>query len=120
MEIKQDDSFVRHSFILAFYFLLRAGDNCSFEAALRATIQQGGDTDTNASIVSGMIGAAVGLDGIPAEMREKVLKFDCSADDLYSQKLQRPDFLSVGKHFEKSVQSLLAKRPTGMIVNIAS
>ena len=33
--------------------------------AVRMTIQQGGDTDTNACIVGGMIGALVGIGKIP-------------------------------------------------------
>ena len=59
--------------------------------ALRETIRQGGDTDTNACIVGGLIGAAVGVDGIPVLMRKKVLSFDCTK----AQNIIRPEFLSV-------------------------
>jgi len=45
--------------------------------ALRLTIQQGGDTDTNACIVGGLLGAAVGIKNIPSYMLNKVLTFDC-------------------------------------------
>ena len=41
--------------------------------ALQDTLLQGGDTDTNACIVGGMIGALHGLDAIPADMRATVL-----------------------------------------------
>ena len=46
--------------------------------SIRLTIQEGGDTDTNSAIVGGMIGALVGLDGIPSDMTLKVIKFDCT------------------------------------------
>eukprot|EP01083_Nonionella_stella_P043569 117547_1 len=36
-----------------------------FETAIRTTIAEGGDTDTNACIVGGLIGAFCGLDKIP-------------------------------------------------------
>ena len=36
---------------------------------------EGGDTDTNACIVGGMIGAAVGLSNIPSTMKDPVLIF---------------------------------------------
>lgn len=45
---------------------------------MRSTIQEGGDTDTNAAIVGGMIGALVGLQNIPSNMIAKVMKFDCT------------------------------------------
>jgi ADP-ribosylglycohydrolase len=36
-----------------------------FKKALKETINLGGDTDTNACIVGGMVGALVGLKSIP-------------------------------------------------------
>lgn len=36
----------------------------------------GGDTDTNAAIVGGMIGAYFGVEGIPEEMIVKLLSFN--------------------------------------------
>ena len=40
-----------------------------FRAALAAVIRCGGDTDTTAAMVGGILGAALGPDGIPAEWR---------------------------------------------------
>ena len=109
--IVDEEQHVKHGFILAFYFLLRLESGCNFEQAIRYTIQQGGDTDTNACIVGGLLGAAVGLDGIPAHMRLKVLELDCAADDLMSKKRQRPAFLSIKRNFGETVKALLANRP---------
>ena len=36
----------------------------------------GGDTDTNAAIVGGLVGARWGIDGIPSEWRSKGIRFD--------------------------------------------
>ena len=41
-------------------------------------IREGGDTDTNAAIAGGMIGALIGLSQIDEVMRNKVLTFDCT------------------------------------------
>jgi len=44
--------------------------------AIRETLNGGGDTDTNAAIVGGLIGAAEGFDAIPKEIRNCVIKCD--------------------------------------------
>lgn len=59
-----------------------------FREALHVIISGGGDTDTNACIAGGLIGAAAGLDGIPAEMVQAVLTCDTSQGHH-----PRPDFL---------------------------
>jgi ADP-ribosylglycohydrolase len=59
--------FVRIAFTLAFR-ALRLG--LGYEEALRFALVGGGDTDTNACIVGGLLGAALGENGIPAAMRE--------------------------------------------------
>ena len=76
--------FLGHAFILAFYYLLRynkkepkTNDNEYYYLAIRETIRLGGDTDTNACIVGGMIGALVGIHSIPDPMLDKLLEFDC-------------------------------------------
>jgi ADP-ribosylglycohydrolase len=67
--------FIRHGFVRAFYFLISGS---SYEDAIRETLLAGGDTDTNAAIVGGLIGAAVGVEGIPLRMREAVMTCDTS------------------------------------------
>jgi ADP-ribosylglycohydrolase len=59
--------FVRIGFTLAFR-ALRLG--LGYQDALRFALKGGGDTDTNACIVGGLVGAAVGGSGIPEAMRE--------------------------------------------------
>ncbi|KAG1707227.1 hypothetical protein DVH05_026421 [Phytophthora capsici] len=65
----------RWAFVLATYFLRQ---NESYERAIQQTLLKGGDTDTNAAIVGGLIGALHGVEAIPPRMREDVLAFDAS------------------------------------------
>lgn len=46
-----------------------------FRAAIGAVIQCGGDTDSTAAIVGGIVGAAVGKDGIPAEFLDGLFEW---------------------------------------------
>ncbi|GMF22105.1 unnamed protein product [Phytophthora lilii] len=66
---------VRWAFVLATYFLRQ---NESYERAIQQTLLKGGDTDTNAAIVGGLIGALHGVESIPPRMREAVLTFDAT------------------------------------------
>lgn len=76
--------FVRIGFTHAFRHL---GLGTSFVAALTETLAGGGDTDTNACIVGGLLGAAGGADAIPVELRQAVLTCDTA------QGRPRPAFL---------------------------
>ncbi|KAF1316004.1 Adp-ribosyl- glycohydrolase, partial [Globisporangium splendens] len=66
---------VRWGFVLAIHFLRQ---NASYEDAIRQTLLKGGDTDTNAAIVGGLIGALHGERAIPEHMKAPVLGFDCT------------------------------------------
>lgn len=79
---EDDEDLVKQSFVLAFYFLLRHGNGCSYEDAVRETIRLGDETDTNACIVGGLLGAAVGIDDVPEDLRIKVLGFDSASKSL--------------------------------------
>jgi ADP-ribosylglycohydrolase len=67
------DGFVKIGFSHAFRHLA-AGT--SYEAALRETLLGGGDTDTNACIVGGLVGARLGASAIPSAMKAAVLGAD--------------------------------------------
>lgn len=65
--------FIRIAFTHAFHQLLgRAG----FRRAMLDTLALGGDTDTNACIVGGLIGALNGRDALPADALQAVLNCD--------------------------------------------
>lgn len=67
------DGFVRIAFTHAFRHL-RLGT--PYVEALRETLEGGGDTDTNACIVGGLVGARWGAKAIPEEMKARVLGCD--------------------------------------------
>lgn len=70
---------IKIAFEYAFYIL----KNCdrenpkAFEEAMKQMLREGGDTDTNAAIVGGLIGAHVGFNRIPQSYKDAVLNFDC-------------------------------------------
>jgi ADP-ribosyl-[dinitrogen reductase] hydrolase len=90
--------FVRIAFTHAFHHMLR---ETSFTEALRQVLTCGGDSDTNACIVGGLVGARVGIDGIPAHMTSAVLKCDTHAGR------PRPDWLTTRDALELA-EALLA------------
>lgn len=90
--------FVKIAFTHAFRHLL-LGSN--YEDAIAETLSGGGDTDTNACIVGGLVGAAVGVDEIPQKMRDAVLNCDTSLG-----KHPRPDFLHP-RQVEQLISQLL-------------
>ncbi len=51
-----------------------------FRAAVREVIACGGDTDTTAAIVGGIVGAGVGQDGLPAEWLSRLWEWPRSAE----------------------------------------
>jgi ADP-ribosylglycohydrolase len=74
---------------MAIYFLRNPEIN--FEEAIKITLMKGGDTDTNAAIVGGMVGA---YKQIPEYMLKPVLDFDCTAEGRHHK---RPAKYSVKK-----------------------
>lgn len=75
LNCEQNIGHVRWGFTMAMHFLRK---NTSYEDAIFQTLMKGGDTDTNACIVGGMMGALHGVAEIPDYMKEPVLKFDAA------------------------------------------
>ena len=82
------DGFVRIAFTHAFRHLL---EGSSYVEAIRAVLGGGGDTDTNACIVGGLVGAACGAESIPQAMVRAVLECDTERGRW------RPEFLRAGQ-----------------------
>ena len=90
LHVTTNIGFVRWATTLAFHFLQQY---TPYEDAIRQTLMLGGDTDTNAAIVGGMMGALHGVDTIPDYMKEPVLNYQYSSDTGVGY--DRPDFLMV-------------------------
>ena len=65
--------FVRIAFIHAFHHMLRS---TPYIDALQSVLGYGGDTDTNACIVGALVGARIGITGVPPNMIDAVLRCD--------------------------------------------
>ena len=89
LDPSQNIGWVKHAFVLALGHL-RWGS--SFEDALRHTLMQAGDTDTNAAIVCCLMGAVHGLEGIPGHLVNAVV--ECAPTDRPSHYWPR-DFLTL-------------------------
>jgi ADP-ribosylglycohydrolase len=73
IDCKKNIGHVKHAFQLAFHFLFY---EVPFEEALYETLYRGGDSDTNAAIVCGMMGAYHG--NVPIKLAGPVMLFDCT------------------------------------------
>jgi len=65
--------FVRIGFTHAFYHLL---NKTPYTNAISLTLSEGGDTDTNACVVGGLVGALHGASSIPSAMIDSILSCD--------------------------------------------
>ncbi|KAI5059420.1 hypothetical protein GOP47_0025739 [Adiantum capillus-veneris] len=97
---------VRYAFTLAFFFLRQAA---SFEDAISLTLQKGGDTDTNAAIVGGLLGAFHGAENIPAFMKDPVLSFDCSSCNQHPRTGHTRPLAYSTRHIEELLDGLLMR-----------
>lgn len=75
---KKNIGHCRWGFVLAFYFLRNS--TISYEDAIMMTLMKGGDTDTNATIVGGLVGI---YQDIPEYMLYPVLTFDSRINSNY-------------------------------------
>ena len=68
--------YVYHTVPVAVYAWLK--NQHDFRAAIQDVISCGGDADTTAAIVGGIVGAAVGIEGIPEEWQHGILDWPLS------------------------------------------
>jgi len=98
--------YIRIAFTWAFHHL---SIQSSYESAIFATLARGGDTDTNACIVGGLIGALHGEKSIPEIMRGAVL--DCDT----RQGRPRPEWLQTTQVDLLIPRLLRPSRPSNLL-----
>ena len=76
---KQNIGHVKHAFCMAINFLEKP---IEYEKGIESVLKLGGDTDTNAAICGGILGAINGYDGIPDYMKQPVLSYEYNQNDL--------------------------------------
>ncbi|TNV79665.1 hypothetical protein FGO68_gene3774 [Halteria grandinella] len=110
--------FLKIAFVWAFYYL-KVG--MPYQDAIYDILQRGGDTDTNAAILGGLLGARDGLSKLPTFMVDSVLSFRCDTPDMIAQYKvthKRPDFLIPGFHLTSLLNEVFQKAPEKLIVQI--
>lgn len=108
---------MKHAFILAYYYLLRAGMASSYEeldgfhkAAITELIGLAGDTDTNACIMGTLLGALLGANRIDKVFLGALFSFDCEIMDKEKNPQPRPGWMNVGRRVIDSIEKLLKCR----------
>lgn len=86
------EGFVKIAFTHAFAFLNEA---TPYDVALKDVLSGGGDTDTNACIVGGLLGALHGMSGLPRHMVDKLLNCDTSLGQSRPKWLTANDAISL-------------------------
>lgn len=94
--------FVRIAFTHAFHHLLFAQ---SFEEGLRTVLLEGGDTDTNACVVGGLLGARFGYSQIPRHMSASVEACDASLGRMRPRWLRTTDALALCDSLAKGLSA---------------
>lgn len=89
--------FVRYGFTYAINYLHQGTE---YQIAIKETLLKGGDTDTNACIVGGLLGALHGLDSLPKDMVRKLMRCNTKKGNQ-----ARPDFYTI-KRVKQSLEHL--------------
>eukprot|EP00485_Elphidium_margaritaceum_P001006 CAMPEP_0202693532 /NCGR_PEP_ID=MMETSP1385-20130828/7619_1 /ASSEMBLY_ACC=CAM_ASM_000861 /TAXON_ID=933848 /ORGANISM="Elphidium margaritaceum" /LENGTH=416 /DNA_ID=CAMNT_0049349221 /DNA_START=116 /DNA_END=1366 /DNA_ORIENTATION=- len=117
MDCKQDDlsklhpahtfiGFAKIAFQRAFYHLYHAS---SFETAMKSTLGEGGDTDTNCCIVGGLLGCYYGSQEIPKKYMDTVMQSK-PADD------RDCEFQAKLYTEQKYIETLIENAPTKLMI----
>lgn len=93
--------FVKIAFQRACYHLYSAH---TFEFSIRDTVREAGDSDTNACIVGGLMGAFHGLSAIPKRMKRKIIH--CNPDGIVRDLFQTKWYFK-----DNIIQHLIAEGP---------
>lgn len=72
-DAKKNIGHIKHAFCMAMNFL---ENPVEYEVGIRHVLKLGGDTDTNAAICGGILGAINGYEGIPDYMKDPVLSYE--------------------------------------------
>ena len=105
--------YVKIAFQWSFYYLF---SKTSYEAAMQDILSKGGDTDTNAAIVGGLLGAK-GIDKIPPEWVGKVMDFKCDTE--FSEVGRtRPEFLCPRYHLITLIKAICLNCPSQLKLKI--
>ncbi|CDW87214.1 UNKNOWN [Stylonychia lemnae] len=102
----KNEGWLKIAFIHAFHYLISGS---SYQQAIRQMIRKGGDTDTNAAIVGGLVGAFYEVQELDQSMVNKVMNLrflEEMPNESYPYKrkqgVKRPDFMVAGLVFTQT------------------
>ena len=87
---------VKHAFILSMYALMKVDSkalNKAYNWAMYQATSLGGDSDTNAAIVGGIVGAYVGIDNIDSAKVCNLLECTLTPTHSAPRSQHRPKFI---------------------------
>ncbi|CAI2363564.1 unnamed protein product [Moneuplotes crassus] len=110
---------MKHAFICCLRYLRLAAqelidgkqpDSTFYTRSITEILIGGGDTDTNACIAGGLLGAIIGYEGLPKEMKDKVMNWD------YKEHggIKRPPFLVPKGKIDGLVEVVFSRAPAEM------
>ena len=117
--LKKHAGWIKHAFICFCRYLRIAAEETDLNPIFLSefyrnwiveTLMGDGDTDTNACIVGGMVGAIVGFDNLPELAKERVLGWPIDENDEQNG-IPRDDFLKPKMHAERLIQELYDLAP---------
>ena len=97
------------AFVWAFYYLR---NGWKYEDAIEDMLLGGGDTDTNAAIVGGLLGAAQGVSAIDENQIKTVLNFNLK----FHRGKKRPDFLVPNNKLQTMLIKVMENCPDSLSV----
>ena len=93
-------TYLKIALLWAFYYLKK---EYTFEQAMKDIIDKQGETDANAAVVGGLLGAAYGIDAIPLELIDKVMRLDTADRGIYSPKQSLVQLMEIAVDFPSSL-----------------
>ena len=90
------DAMSKYLYVIAFRVYINIGD----------ILKRGGDTDTNAAIVGGMLGAATGFDNLPEKLKKECLNVDTTIVGV-----KRPPWLVPKNHIHSLILQIFHDAP---------
>ncbi|CDW73890.1 UNKNOWN [Stylonychia lemnae] len=101
------------AFSYSFDFLKKVIDNklLTFEQIIQETLLLGGDTDTNAAIVGGLLGAYFGVKNIPNNWIKSMLNFNNFEESGIDEGIERSKFLIPRYNLIDDINTLIRHAP---------
>ncbi|TNV78294.1 hypothetical protein FGO68_gene2973 [Halteria grandinella] len=103
------------AFTWSFHYLYK--EEFTYQDALQDILERGGDTDTNAAIMGGLLGAYYGVSKMNEHQLQSVVDFRCSTSEekkKFNVTHKRPDYLVPGLVLTEKLPSIIKNAPSNL------